>query len=148
MNLLNLIGDIFKPAVELIDELHTSDEEKLTAKNKLMVIQAGAVSQAVDFETEQLKAKRDIIVAEAKSDSWLTANWRPLTMVGMMLSVMAYWFGITPVDPVTGLSTIPEDIVLSMFNLVKIGVGGYITSRGVEKVAPDVIAAFKKKDNV
>jgi hypothetical protein len=27
MNLLGLIGQIFKPAVELVDELHTSEEE-------------------------------------------------------------------------------------------------------------------------
>jgi hypothetical protein len=33
-----------------------------------------------------------------------------------------------------------------MYSLVQIGVGGYIASRGVEKVAPGIIEAFKKKE--
>lgn len=141
MNLLSLIGNIFKPAAELIDNLHTSDEEKLQAKNQLMVIQAAAVSEAVDFETAQLNAKRDIIVAEAKSDGWLTRNWRPMTMMMLMFSVMAFWFGLTPPN-----ALLTEEIILSMFGLVKIGVGGYITSRGVEKFGPKLVEAFKKKE--
>ena len=35
---------------------------------------------------------------------------------------------------------------MSAFNLVKIGVGGYIVSRGVEKVVPATVKALKKKD--
>lgn len=148
MNVLNLIGQIFKPATELIDNLHTSDEEKLSAKNQLMVIQAGVVSQAVEFETEQLKAKRDIIVAEAKSESWLTRNWRPLVMVSLTASILAYWFGITPTDPATGLSIIPNAIVERMYSLVQIGVGGYIASRGIEKSAVGIVSALKAKEQV
>lgn len=147
MNILELIGGIFKPATELVDSLHTSEDEKLRAKNGLMVIQAGVVSEAINMETAVIKAKRDIIVAEAKSDSWLTRNWRPLTMLTLVACAVGYWFGLTPVDEATGISLMPESIVLSMFNLVKIGVGGYITSRGVEKVAPQVVAAFKKKED-
>ena len=148
MNVLNLIGQVFKPAAELIDSLHTSEDEKLSAKNQLMVIQAGVVSQAVEYETEQLKAKRDIIVAEAKSDSWLTRNWRPLVMVSFTASIMAYWFGLTPTDPTTGLSIIPNAIVERMYSLVQIGVGGYIASRGIEKSAVAIVGALKAKDQV
>ena len=146
MNILNLIGQIFKPATDLIDDIHTSEDEKLKAKNGLMVIQAGVVGQAIEMETALINAKRDIIVAEAKSASWLTRNWRPLTMLTLVGCAVGYWFGLTPVDESTGLSLLPEAIVLSMFNLVKIGVGGYITSRGVEKIAPAVAVAFKKKE--
>jgi hypothetical protein len=32
VNLFQIIGQIFKPATELIDNLHTSDEERLTLK--------------------------------------------------------------------------------------------------------------------
>ena len=148
MNLLNLIGDIFTPAAKLIDDMHTSSEEKLVVKNQLMVIQAGVVGRAIDFETAQIRAKRDIIVAEAKSDSWLTRNWRPITMLSLVTAVLAYWFGLTPTDPTTGLSTIPLSVVERMYELVKIGVGGYLTSRGIEKVAPKLVEAFKKKEKV
>lgn len=146
MNILELIGGIFKPATELIDNMHTSEEEKLQAKNGLMVIQAGVVGEAVNMETALINAKRDIIVQEAKSDSWLTKNMRPLVVTAFSASVLAYWFGLTPTDPTTGMSTIPLAIVQDMYTVVKIGLGGYITSRGVEKIAPTVAGAFKKRE--
>ena len=37
MNILSFIGEIFKPAAKLIDDLHTSDEEKLTLKINLLL---------------------------------------------------------------------------------------------------------------
>jgi hypothetical protein len=146
MNILTLLGQVFGPAAELVDNMHTSKEEKLQLKNGLMGIQANVVGQAIDLERDLLNAKRDIIVAEAKSDSWLTRNWRPITMLSLAASVMAYWFGLTPTDPLTGLSIIPLEVVNRMYSLVQIGVGGYIASRGVEKVAPGIIEAFKKKE--
>ena len=141
MSVLSIISSIFKPAADLIDNLHTSEEEKLLAKNGLMLIQGRAVSEAVELEMAELNAKRDIIVSEAKSDSWLTRSWRPVVMLMLMFCIMAYWFGFTPDD-----TKFTEEIILSMFGLVKIGVGGYIASRGIEKVAPKLLAAFKKKE--
>lgn len=148
MNVLSLISQIFKPAAELIDGLHTSTDEKLQAKNQLMVIQASVVSQAVEFETALLKSKRDIIVAEANSQSWLTRNWRPLVMLSLTASILAYWFGITPTDPLSGLSVIPLSIIERMYSLVQIGVGGYIAGRSLEKTATGIVGALKKKDIV
>ena len=34
MNVLGLIGQIFKPAMEMIDNVHTSEEEKLTKNGR------------------------------------------------------------------------------------------------------------------
>ena len=42
MGLFDFIGGIFAPASKLVDDLHTSDEEKLTLKNELANIQAKA----------------------------------------------------------------------------------------------------------
>ena len=39
MGFLDLIAGIFKPAAELIDELHTSEEEKLKQERPLLEIQ-------------------------------------------------------------------------------------------------------------
>ena len=141
MSVLTLIQSIFKPAADLIDALHTSEEEKLQAKNGLMLIQGTAVAQAITLETAAINAKRDIIVAETRSDSWLTRSWRPIVMLMLTFSILAFWFGLTPESPM-----LTEKVILSMYGLVKIGVGGYIASRGAEKIAPGIIAAFKKKE--
>lgn len=148
MSILTAITSLFPSAVKLVDELHTSTEEKMTLKTALIQIQSGIVSQIVALESKVLEAKTAIIVQEAKSDSWLTKSWRPIVMLAMVASVMAYWFGITPTDPETGLSTIPLEVVNRMFSLVQIGVGGYVTSRGVEKVVPKVLEAMKAKEQV
>jgi len=148
MSILNFIGQIFEPAAKLIDDLHTSGEEKLTLKAKLLEIQTGVISQSLELEKAALEAKASIIIQEAKSDSWLTRSWRPIVMLTLVASVMAYWFGLTPTDPSTGLSTIPADIVNRMYSLVQIGVGGYIGSRGAEKIVPRIVEALKEKEKI
>jgi len=139
MHLLNLVRDIFKPAADLIDSVHTSTAEKLDAKAKMLEIQAGFLTHALDFETKALEAKMSIITAETKSESWITRNWRPVTMLSFVAAVLAYWFGLTP-------DTVSEAAVQSMFTLVQIGLGGYVVGRSAEKIVPGIIRALKKKD--
>ena len=139
---------IFEPAAKLVDALHTSAEEKLELKAKLLGIQASVISKSIELEKASLDAKASIIMQEAKSDSWLTRSWRPIVMLTLVGSVMAYWFGLTPTDPATGLSTIPLDVVNRMYSLVQIGVGGYIGSRGAEKIIPKVVEAMKAREKV
>ena len=141
MNLLGLLGDIFKPAAELIDNLHTSDEERLDAKARMLETQTKFLEYALDFESKALEAKAAIITAEAKSEHWVTATWRPVTMLAFVVAILAYWFGLTP-------DSMPEEAVMAMFSLVKIGLGGYVIGRSAEKIVPGVVSALKKKDEV
>ena len=57
--------------------------------------------------------------SDMKSDSWLSKNVRPLTLVFFSLSYVAGWFLEYPLDNITGL--------LSLI------VAAYFGSRGVEK---------------
>ena len=66
MNLLKLVGNIFKPAVELVDNLHTSDEERLVLKAQTLDTYVGAIEIAIAAESEQLKARADIVEALAR----------------------------------------------------------------------------------
>ena len=77
MNVLSLIGQIFKPAMDMIDNVHTSTEEKLIQKAALLDLQTTFLTEALEYETEQLKSKTAIIMAEANSQSWLARSWRP-----------------------------------------------------------------------
>ena len=79
------------------------------------------------LEQTKLAVRGEVVKAEATGESWLQRNWRPLTMIWFSVLVGGYWFGFTP-------ENLSEESVLSLFNLVKIGIGGYIGSRGVEKV--------------
>ena len=126
MSLLNFLAGAIKPVTELIDNLHTSDEEKAEAKLKLEQVQNTITVKMLDLEGQVLKAKENIIVAEAKSESWLTANWRPTTMLSFLLLLFLYWFDVSP-------ENLTEGTVDNLFTLIQIGIGGYIASRGVEK---------------
>lgn len=141
MNLLSFIGQVFKPAADLVDSLHTSDEERLQMKAVMLEQQINMLTYALDYETKQLEAKSRIIEAEARSEHWITATWRPITMLSFVAAVLAYWFGLTPDE-------IPPKAIDNMFLLVQIGLGGYVVGRSAEKVIPGVVGALKKKDEI
>ena len=69
MGLASFVSGIFEPAAKLIDNLHTSVEEKLTLKAQILGIQTSFLSKTLDLEKEILTAKSSIILAEIKSES-------------------------------------------------------------------------------
>jgi hypothetical protein len=111
----------------------------LSIVNKFIPDEDEARKAAVQLESEytrQMEMQSDIIQAEIKNGSGL---WRVRLMYLCMFLVAAHWIMY---------DLIPYIIVLGDFNLItpyeanmsdelwsflKIGVGGYITSRGVEK---------------
>ena len=135
MNLFGLIGQIFKPAMAMIDNVHTSDEEKLIQKAQLLELQTTFLVQALDYEQEQLKQRGAIILAETKSDSWLTRSWRPITMLVFLALVVCDSFGwlASPLAP-------------EAWTLLQLGIGGYIVGRSAQSVASNVTKALKKKE--
>ena len=93
MNLIGLLSEVFKPAVELVDEMHTSDDERLQAKHRLTELYLGFIAQALDSEAKRMDAKAAVIVAEAKSNNLLTSSWRPVTMYAFLIMLVGWWFG-------------------------------------------------------
>lgn len=130
----DLIASIFKPAAELIDELHTSDEERLKAKGHLLDVQAAAMQKVFDYETEIIEAKGKIIHAEASSKHWLTANWRPITM----LTFLALAVG-------DSLGWLPNPLRDEAWDLLTIGLSGYIAARSGEKIAKTIATQRKER---
>ena len=124
MNLLSFIGEIFAPAAKLIDDVHTSTEEKLTLKNKLAVIQNEIHSKLIEYETKLLQSKTAIITAEANGQSWIQRNWRPITMLTFLGLVVCDSFG-----------WLANPLAAEAWTLLQIGLGGYVTGRSIEKVA-------------
>lgn len=78
-------------------------------------------------------AQAKIIIAEAQGKSWIQRNWRPLLMV-TIVTIIANNYLLAPylsiwTDKVKVLE-LPE----RLWGLMEIGVGGYIASRGLEKL--------------
>ncbi len=132
MNLFKLIGSIFKPAAELIDSIHTSDEERLTLKAQNLQTYANALEMALSYENEQLQARAKIVEAEAKSEHWITASWRPITMLTFVALVVLDQTGM-----------LAFRLADEAWTLLQIGIGGYVVGRSAEKVGPGIINALR-----
>lgn len=104
--------------------------------------QAGEAAQAlrlalINQDATLREAARDVIVAEASSEHWVTSAWRPITML-IFAGIIANNYILAPY---IGL-LLGVDIVLEapepLWDLLKIGLGGYVVGRSAEKVARQV----------
>ena len=119
-----LSGSVIKEIGKVIDNLFTTDEERLEAKNKIFqVIQ--------EKELELQKMQTDIIIAEAKGN-WLQRSWRPILMLSFGFIVIYVKF----LAPLFGF-TIPP-LENEFWNLLQLGIGGYVVGRSAEKIAKSV----------
>lgn len=100
--------------------------------------EADAMRQLLAHQSEIESAAAKIINTEAASSHWLAANWRPLTMLVFVGLIVARWFGWAA----PGLN---EAEYLKLWSIVEFGLGGYVVGRSVEKVAPSIAAAIRRK---
>ena len=119
---------IIKPVADVVDAVHTSEEEKLQAEAALFRMQGELAIKVLEYESQLLKAKENIIVAEAQGDSWIQRSWRPLVMVAFATTAMADSFGL-----------LANPLSSEMWTLLQLGLGGYVAGRSAEKIASKVM---------
>jgi len=117
-----IIKGLFGVVDQAVEDKDLANQLKNTLQTKVMGI----------LETE-VEAARDIIVAEIKSGSWLAQNWRPMLMC-LFGAIIANNYIIHPYIALfwPGKS-VSLDIPPDMWDLLKIGIGGYVVGRSVEK---------------
>ncbi len=134
---LHLLAPLFgkiaaAPVLDIIDKLVADADlkEKLKAELK---------GKLLEREHALIAARRSLVLAEVNSESIITRSWRPILMFVLMGFLL--FFGLivplievglghpVPVEP--RLDRIPEPA----WNLLTLGLGGYVGGRTVEKVA-------------
>lgn len=130
-----LMDLIAKGATTLLGGLFNIVDQVVEDKDKAAEIKAGLQAKVLAFQSELLAASTQIITTEA-TGGWLQRNWRPLTMLTFVVLVVSRWMGFAA----PGMT---EAEYLSVYDLIKIGLGGYVAGRTVEKIAPGVIDAIK-----
>ena len=121
--MLHLIGAVAAP---LLKGLFDVVDQAVEDKDQAALIKSRLQEMALTGQMKELEEASKIIVAEARSESWLARNWRPLTMVFFVGIIGAWWFGVTP-------ERASEALMLELFEIVKLGLGGYVVGRSVEK---------------
>jgi len=135
--LSSLIPDIIKPIGDIVDNLTTTKEEKMALHNQLNEITKEIQIKSLEVEQQLIAAQSSIVQAETQGQSWLQRNWRPLLMM-VIVTIVANNFLISPLIrifyPLYPLLDLPD----KLWDLMMIGVGGYIVSRGAEKVSSNI----------
>lgn len=132
MNFLALIPAIGK----IIEKVIPDPNQALELKTRL-------AEAAMNTKSELYRAQGSIITAEAKGESWMQRNWRPITMLTFVF-IIANNYIFAPyaqflTDLFGGTVVIPKlEIPDGMWGLLQIGIGGYVASRGVEKTVQKV----------
>ena len=116
-------ADLVKGVGGVIDNLHTSDEERLEAEAKIKELIA-------NYEIEMEKNITSRWEADLKSDSWLSKNVRPLVLVFLIVCTMLLIF----IDA-GALNFEVKSSWVDLLQLVLITViGAYFGGRSLEKV--------------
>ena len=127
---MSILGTIFSSgATELvkgvggvIDNLHTSKEEKLEAEQKIQELIAS-------YEVQMEKEISSRWEADMKSDSWLSKNVRPLVLIFLVISTVLLIFIDAGV-----INFVVEAKWTDLLQLVLITViGAYFGGRSLEK---------------
>jgi hypothetical protein len=99
--------------------------------------EAEIAKQLLASSAELERAAGEIVLAEARSEHFLAACWRPILMLTFGALIVARWLGYSA----PGIS---EAEVLKLWDIVQLGLGGYVIGRSAEKIAPQIVAALKK----
>ena len=123
MGIFDFLGSVIKPITDLIDNLTTTDEEKISLKNELVKIQNNMAEKVLEYQGKLLDSQTRLIEAEAKGQSWLQRNWRPITMITFLFLVCMDSFGV-----------LAFRLSNQAWLLLQIGLGGYVVGRSGEKI--------------
>jgi hypothetical protein len=115
---------------KLIDRLWPNPEDRAQAQIALLELQQRG-------ELTGLIERAGIVRAEAASEHWLAATWRPILMLVFGGLIVARWFGWAAPD-------LSEAEYLKLWGIVELGLGGYVIGRSAEKIVPAVADALKR----
>ena len=115
-------ADLVKSVGGVIDNLHTSKEEKLEAEAKIKALIA-------EHEAKMEQNITDRWSSDMNSDSWLSKNVRPLVLIFLVVSIVLMIF----IDAGT-IKFVVEEKWTDLLQLVLITViGAYFGGRSLEK---------------
>jgi hypothetical protein len=119
----NILGNLLGKADTIIDEVITSQEEKLKLKNELQKIiqeQEALIEQEVTkrWESDNLQS------------SWLPRNIRPLVLAWLVVSTTLLIF----IDAGAIDFVVDDEWKSTITAILSITIGAYFGSRGLEKI--------------
>ena len=124
-----VIGKVLSGVIDLVDKSIEDKDERNKIKSQLT--QVFNTSDLTKFAKE-IEEQASIIRAEATGQSWLQRNWRPglMTLFGIIIFnnyILNPW--LSAMFSINIIMAIPPE----MWQLLKLGISGYIVGRSAEK---------------
>ena len=116
-------ADLIKGVGGVIDDLHTSTEEKLAAEEKIK-------NMIMGYEAEMKKQVTERWKVDMQSDSWLSKNIRPLVLIFLVVSTVLLIFidaGIIDFEVKASWVDLLQLVLITV-------IGAYFGGRSLEKV--------------
>jgi len=129
-----ILGILGKVAGGVADRIFPDPEQELKRIELQQALQAAVLERTSEIE----RAAAEVVKAEAQGQSWLQRTWRPITMLVFVGLIVARWLGWSAPN-------LGEAEVLKLWDIVEIGLGGYVIGRSAEKILPGVVSSFQKK---
>ena len=114
-----ILGPVISGIFSVIDKAVEDKDQAVQIKARLQ-------EMVLTGQMREIEEAAANIRAEAMGDSWLQRSWRPLTMLTFVSLIVAKWLGFTAPG-------VTEAVELALFEIIKIGLGGYVVGRSVEK---------------
>ncbi|MEK7244958.1 MAG: 3TM-type holin [Pseudomonadota bacterium] len=114
-----ILGPVIAGIFSVIDKAIEDKDQAAAIKVKLQ-------EMVLTGQMREIEEAAANIRAEATGDSWLQRSWRPLTMLTFVSLIVAKWLGFTAPG-------VTEAVELALFEIIKVGLGGYVIGRSVEK---------------
>ena len=129
-----LAGPLVQAVLGVFERAQQAKMDKAAIEAELRKAIAARIAEVAATE---LEARRAVLIAELRGESWLQRNWRPIVALTAFFS---YWFVIVAYPFLHAWGWLPavrfgEAGLQNMFWLTTVAVGGYIGGRTLEKMA-------------
>ena len=129
----SFVSGLIAPVTDLVGKFVEDKDKANELRAQMFGVQMQMSEKMMDYEKQLLESQKSVIVAEATGQSWLQRSWRPITMLTFLFLVVADSFG-----------WLAFRLADQAWTLLQIGLGGYVTGRSLEKIAPKVTEVMKR----
>jgi len=121
------VGSLIGLGKELISRVWPDPQQQAEELRKLKELEQSGDLAELQAYIQILQGRVSIIKEEASSEHFITATWRPITMLTFTGLVVARWLGFSA-------EGITEAEYIQLWEILKLGIGGYVVGRSGEKI--------------
>lgn len=133
--MLPIVGTLIEAGMNMFKSYFPPDltpEQKAKLEEGEQAFKSTLTTSLIDYSKTILEQQASIVRAEAQGESYLQKNWRPITMMTFVVIIANNYILFPYLQLFFDTGTMLE-IPADMWDLLKLGLGGYVVGRSVEK---------------